>query len=446
VAERKPLRVDLNDPDLAIAVLPLVSRAEVLGLMEVIASPAAIGSGWKGLKGVADQGGLSLRMLEEGASLQRQLGSARTLSRLAHTLVRTRSTTKAVAEVARVCHEAFGLPVIAWAVKADLTRLTLLTQHGLSSAASDRLQKQLRNIRRLTTAGSEAPSHLLHSLTRSAGVEEATVLDARDAVVVIGGRSAEITSAVQFIQPMLTDVLRRLGILALADLHHERLDLGISWTAHELRGPLTGTRAVIDLLLQTADDESRTKHLLKRSREDLDRMSALVDGALRVTMTDQSLVRRPTPLMQVIQDAINMCKAERPNVDIVVGNKADVVMQADPPHLIGAIANVLRNSLWHSPPSSPIEIDVVTRGTAVQVRITDQGPRVSGADREMIFDPFGRGESPRAVGRGKGLGLFIARRVIESHGGTIKVGSSSSGAMFVIELPVAVERRQASAS
>jgi signal transduction histidine kinase len=278
------------------------------------------------------------------------------------------------------------------------------------------------------------------------GIEDATVLDARDAVVVIGGRSPEITSAVKFIQPMLTDVLRRLGILALADLHSERLDLGISWTAHELRGPLTGTRAVIDLLLQTADDESRTKHLLKRSREDLDRMSALVDGALRVTMTDQSLVRRPTSLMQVIQDAINMCKAERSNIDFIVRNKADVVLQADPPHLIGAIANVLRNSLWHSPPSSPIEIDVVNQGMVVQMRITDQGPRVSGADREMIFDPFGRGESPRAVGRGKGLGLFIARRVIESHGGTIKVGSSSSGAMFVIELPVAEERRQASAS
>jgi signal transduction histidine kinase len=67
-------------------------------------------------------------------------------------------------------------------------------------------------------------------------------------------------------------------------------------------------------------------------------------------------------------------------------------------------------------------------------------------DREMIFDPFGRGESPRAVGRGKGLGLFIARRVIEGHGGTIKVGSSASGAMFVIDLPVVEERRQASAS
>ncbi len=446
VTEGKPLRVDLDDPDLAIAVLPLVSRSEVLGLMEVIASPDGIAWGWKGLRGVADQGGLSLRMLEEGAALHREVGSMRTLSRLAQTLVRSRSTANAVEEVARVCHDAFGASVIAWAVNADLTRLTLLAQHGLSAATSDRIQAQMRSIKRLTPGGPDAKSQLLDSIVRLTGIDKASLIDGRDAVIVIGARSPEITSAVHFIQPMLKDVLRRLGILALADLHHERLDLGISWTAHELRGPLTGTRAVIDLLLQTADDESRTQHLLKRSREDLDRMSALVDGALRVTMTNESLVRKPAPLMPVIHDAINMCRAERSNIDIVVRNKADVIMQADPPHLIGALANVMRNSLWHSPPSSPVEVDVIARGATVQVRITDQGPRVSGPDKEMIFDPFGRGESPRAVGRGKGLGLFIARRVIESHGGTIKVGSSSSGAMFVIELPIAEERRQASAS
>jgi K+-sensing histidine kinase KdpD len=446
-AERKALRVELEGTsDLAVAILPLASRGEVLGVLEVIASPATISAGWKAMKAAADQGGTALRVLEEAAALRQQLQSSQTLTRLAHSLVRTRSTSKAVDEVARVCSESFGTPVVAWAVNADLTRLNLLSRYGVSRATSDRLQEQMRSIRRLSAGGSQAKTQLVESVAAWTGIDKATIIDARDAVIVIGGESPEIASAVRVIQPMLKDVLHRLGILALADLHHERLDLGISWTAHELRGPLTGTRAVIDLLLQTADEESRTQHLLKRSREDLERMSALVDGALRVTMTNETLVQQPTVLMRVIQDAINMCRAERSNVDIVIKNKVDVIVQADPPHLTGAIANVLRNSLWHSPPSAPVEMDVIPRARNVQIRITDQGPRVSGADKEMIFDPFGRGESPRAVGRGKGLGLFIARRVIESHGGTIKVGSSSSGAMFVIDLPVAEERRQASAS
>jgi two-component system OmpR family sensor kinase len=304
----------------------------------------------------------------------------------------------------------------------------------------------MRSIRRLNADGPHGKSELIKSVQGIVTLMEATAIDAGDAVIIIGCTSSEMTKTVRFVRPMLKDVLHRLGILALADLHHERLDLGISWTAHELRGPLTGTRAVIDLLLQTADEESRTQHLLKRSREDLDRLSALVDGALRVTMTDQSLAQRPTSLMRLIRDAINMCRAERPSVEINVRSGADVVLQADPPHLTGAFANVLRNSLWHSPTSAPIDIDVTTRGTNAQIRVTDKGPRVSGTDKEMIFDPFGRGESPRAVGRGKGLGLFIARRVIEAHGGTIKLGSSSSGAMFVIDLPLPQERRQASAS
>jgi signal transduction histidine kinase len=432
--------------DLTVAVLPLASRGEVLGVMEVIASPAAISAGWKAMKAAADQGGTALRVLEEAASLRKQLEFTQTFGRLAHSLVRARSTSKAVEEVARVCSETFETPVVAWAVNADLTRLNLLSRFGMSGAASERLQQQMRSIRRLSTGGSQAKTQLMESVREWTGMDKTTIIDAGDAVIVIGGESREIASAVRVIQPMLKDVLHRLGILALADLHHERLDLGISWTAHELRGPLTGTRAVIDLLLQTADEESRTQHLLKRSREDLDRMSALVDGALRVTMTNQTLVQQPTVLMRLIQDAINMCRAERSNVNIVIKNKVDVIVQADPPHLTGAIANVLRNSLWHSPPSTPVELDVISRARNVQIRITDKGPRVSGADKEMIFDPFGRGESPRAVGRGKGLGLFIARRVIESHGGTIRVGSSSSGAMFVIDLPVAEERRQASAS
>jgi signal transduction histidine kinase len=447
IAERKAKRVDLNDASKhSVALVPLVSRHEVLGLLEVIGPSEAINSAWSGLRSIADQGALSLRMLKETASLHHELQTSRRLGRLAHGLVRTRSSSKAVDEVARVLFEAFGAPVITWAVKADLTRPTLLSVYGFSSAASSRLEANMRSIRRLSAGGPQAKSELIASIQACVTLTEATAIDAGDAVIVIGGASPEIMAAVRFVQPMLKDVLHRLGIMALADLQHERLDLGISWTAHELRGPLTGTRAVIDLLLQTADEESRTQHLLKRSREDLDRLSALVDGVLRVTMTNQSLTQRPTVLMPVIGDAINMCRAERPNVQINVRSRAEVVLQADPPHLTGALANVLRNSLWHSPTSAPIDIDIIARGASVEIRISDKGPRVSGADKEMIFDPFGRGESPRAVGRGKGLGLFIARRVIEGHGGTIKVGSTSSGAMFVIDLPIPEERRQASAS
>jgi K+-sensing histidine kinase KdpD len=446
LADLKPARVDLDQASgRAVGVLPLASRGEALGLLEVIGPSRTINSSWKGLRAIADQSGLMLRMLQEVASLRTQTQSSGMLAELARDLVRARSSSKAVDDVARTLFETYEVPVLAWAVKADLTRLTFLSAYGLPPE-SKRVQTEMRSIRRLSAAGPKGKAQLLDSVAESADITRATAIDGGDAAIVVGTQSPEVTAAVAFIQPMLKDVLRRLAILAQADLRHERLDLGISWTAHELRGPLTGTRAVIDLLLQTADEESRTQHLLKRSREDLDRMAALVDGALRVTMADESLTRRPTPLKRVLQDAINICRAERSNTELLLRSDIDVVLEADAPHLTGAIANVLRNSMWHSPPASPVQIDVLDRGTSVQLRVIDQGPRVSGVDREMIFDPFGRGESPRAVGRGKGLGLFIARRVIEGHGGTIKVGSSASGAMFVIDLPVVEERRQASAS
>jgi signal transduction histidine kinase len=82
-------------------------------------------------------------------------------------------------------------------------------------------------------------------------------------------------------------------------------------------------------------------------------------------------------------------------------------------------------------------VDVRVHRGAARVRVRDQGPGVPPSERESIFDPFMRGTASHLARTGNGLGLFIARRVMEAHGGRIWLTSNRSGAEFTIELPLA---------
>jgi two-component system sensor histidine kinase KdpD len=82
----------------------------------------------------------------------------------------------------------------------------------------------------------------------------------------------------------------------------------------------------------------------------------------------------------------------------------------------------------------------------VSVCVEDQGPGVPASERELIFDPFARGRVGARTRAGKGLGLFISRRIVEAHGGTLRLLPGAHGGVFCIELPAAIERSQRSAS
>jgi signal transduction histidine kinase len=121
------------------------------------------------------------------------------------------------------------------------------------------------------------------------------------------------------------------------------------------------------------------------------------------------------------------------------------MIQADAPQLRGAIANVVRNALAYSPPPEPVTVTVEGNEDIVRVRVRDRGRGVPDGERDLIFEPFARS---RTVGArdGKGLGLFIARRIIQAHGGCIGLRPARPGSEFYIELPLSGEGRTLSAS
>jgi two-component system OmpR family sensor kinase len=116
----------------------------------------------------------------------------------------------------------------------------------------------------------------------------------------------------------------------------------------------------------------------------------------------------------------------------------------DPEQLRSAIANVVRNALIYSPAGSEVRVRVEDPNGSARVVVRDSGPGIPPGERETVFDPFSRGRTNGSAHHGAGLGLFIARRVLEAHGGTISLRPSKSGATFVLQLPA--ERWQLSAS
>ena len=102
-------------------------------------------------------------------------------------------------------------------------------------------------------------------------------------------------------------------------------------------------------------------------------------------------------------------------------------VRADPQQLRSAIANVVRNALMYSPADSKVRVRVESENRSARVVVRDRGAGIPPEERETVFDPFSRGRAGGYSRSGSGLGLFIARRVLEAHGGSISLRPSKAG-------------------
>ena len=173
---------------------------------------------------------------------------------------------------------------------------------------------------------------------------------------------------------------------------------------------------------------------MRRTRDELQQLSDLIDPLLRWSTGNGMLPRQRVDLVDVTRQAVAsttfLTHADR----VVVECPEAVHVIGDPQQLRSAIANVVRNALVYSPQDTAVQVRVVKSGDSARVLVRDRGPGILAHERETVFDPFSRGRHASGH-QGAGLGLFIARRVVEAHGGSISLRPSKSGATFVLELP-----------
>ena len=217
--------------------------------------------------------------------------------------------------------------------------------------------------------------------------------------------------------------------------------------AHELRNPLAPIRSAVQILRH----EGTSAAALCSARDVIDRqvgqMSHLIDDLLDVSRISHGRIelrRERVELAEVVRSAL---EATRPLIESS-GHRLDValppepiLLEGDPTRLSQVFSNLLNNAAKYTERGGQIRLAAEQAGHHVRVRVTDSGIGISPAQLPDLFKMFTQGEHSieRAQG-GLGIGLGLARSLVEMHGGTIEASSAGpgSGSEFVVRLPVAV--------
>jgi two-component system sensor histidine kinase KdpD len=210
--------------------------------------------------------------------------------------------------------------------------------------------------------------------------------------------------------------------------------------AHDLKTPLTAIKAsVTSLISGYPRTEERKGELLTIVNEETDRLHRIVSEAVQLGRIDTgkvSLQRGTYPLREIVRGAWSDLKLSwsRLQLDIPDG-LPPLFVDGD---LIGqAMKQLLDNADRYSPPGSPITVLARLEQESVVVSVADCGPGVKAEEQSRIFEKFYRGKHSTRFGEGTGMGLSIAKEIIEAHGGKITVSARpEGGSLFSVQLPL----------
>ncbi|HHW83196.1 MAG TPA: HAMP domain-containing protein, partial [Actinomycetales bacterium] len=219
--------------------------------------------------------------------------------------------------------------------------------------------------------------------------------------------------------------------------------------SHELRTPLASVAGYTELL-QTRPDltPQESEHALQRISQESARMTALVEDMLLLARLDagRPLEREEVDLAGLAADAVTDAAVRTPGhiwkLDLPTTPDCDLLLDGltvpgDGARLRQVLANLVRNAQLHTPPGTTVTVSVREAGDVVVLVVDDDGPGMAHDVARRAFDRFVRGDaSRRRAGGTSGLGLAIARSVVEAHGGTIALETAEgAGARFTIRLP-----------
>jgi two-component system sensor histidine kinase KdpD len=212
---------------------------------------------------------------------------------------------------------------------------------------------------------------------------------------------------------------------------------------HELRTPLTGIKAAVTGLLSDYNlDEAQRKDLLTVINEETDRLDRLVGEATEMAALDAHKVELHMAVVEissVIESAVEESKTfigQHP-LDVRL-DPALPKVRVDSDRVAEVLKQLLENAAKYSTPDSPITITAEQKGDRVVTSVTDHGYGIDDFEQSLVFDKFYRGRDQRYSVQGTGMGLAIAKAIVEAHNGTMSVISQlGRGSVFSFEVPMA---------
>jgi two-component system, OmpR family, sensor histidine kinase ChvG len=261
------------------------------------------------------------------------------------------------------------------------------------------------------------------------------------------GRDREV------VVPRLPTRVDEIGTLARAvsDMSHslhQRIDateMFAADVAHELKNPLASLSSAVESLRSVTQPELRAQ-LQDIISDDVRRLDRLITDISELSRIDARLSRTAFERIDVsalISGIVSLRDARDTSPDVginfVKNGKQPLYISGEPSQLSRVIENLLDNAVSFSPPGSQVQIAATSDKGAIIITVDDQGPGIADSAREAIFERF-HSDRPEgeAFGKHSGLGLAIARAIINGHDGTIMVAPAEAGrrgARFIIRLP-----------
>jgi two-component system OmpR family sensor kinase len=213
--------------------------------------------------------------------------------------------------------------------------------------------------------------------------------------------------------------------------------------SHELRTPLAAVRAYAELFdrgtAARPEDLERSMSGIKREAE---RMSLLVEDLLLLARFDEGrpLERKPVDLAELVGEAVDAARVVEPDQPIDVSVEQATVI-GDSARLRQVVDNLFANARVHTPPGTPVSVELHRMDGHARLTIADHGPGLTEEQAERVFERFYRADTSRSrASGGVGLGLSIVAALTEAHGGRAEAHPTpGGGATFVITLPLGVE-------
>ncbi len=347
--------------------------------------------------------------------------------------------------------------VSGWSLAVDRTHIVWATRKAtIPTGYTLMAEANARDIRRLVRAERERLAWIIAAVTLitvflslflARTIEKPLRALAIAALRVRHGRDREV------IVPRLPQRRDEIGLLAraLSDMTHalrQRIDATEAFAAdvaHEIKNPLASLSSAVQSLRTVKRPELRAQ-LEDVIAQDVVRLDRLITDISELSRLDARLARarfEPVDLGKIVAVIIADHEARSCDLDVAIAfaRPLDTIamVNGDPSQLTRVIENLLGNAISFSPPKGLVQIAATRDDGHVQIMIDDEGPGIPEHSRDAVFERF-HSDRPEGetFGQHSGLGLSIARTIIEGHGGAITAtgrGSGLAGARLIVRLP-----------
>lgn len=258
------------------------------------------------------------------------------------------------------------------------------------------------------------------------------------ATAMAAGEYGRLVSATS--QDEVGDLARAFNAMAaeLAAVDRMRRDL-VANVSHELRTPISALRAQLENLVDGV--AAPEPEVLATMLRQVERLGRLVEQLLDLSRLESGAVplqRRRFEVAPLLEDVVEESRAvTSTSIVTVTVDEPGLATYADPERVHQVVANLVHNAVRHNPDGGTVEVRARRLGTGVEIAVSDDGPGIPLEDANRVFERFYRADSARtASDGGAGLGLAIARWIVDLHGGEIHPEPRSPhGCRMVVRLP-----------